>query len=383
MSKITKRTWTSQGPTGKRVRHTAYGYTFRMNGRRHKRFSSEWQTETAALGAMLAHQEKIKTGHITPMPDKTLAAVVEEYLTYKRDNGKRSLEDDEIILRRKILPAFGAEILLRKIAPSAIAQYERDRSGKVKPGTIANELSVLRHLLRLGRRWGYLDTVPEIVLPKRSEGRLRYLELDEIARLLEQCKVSRNPHLWTIVVIALNTGMRQGEILGLEWERVDLASARITVYKTKSSKPKGVPINRPLYDALVALEPDPAKRQGFLFRNGEARWGKIRTAFELALKRAGIVDFTFHDLRHTFASHAIMRGVTLPELKEILGHSTLAMTLRYAHLSPTHLRSAVEKVEGITPTPATPSTPTGRGEGWAHKWAHNTSTKLDEVGSPR
>jgi hypothetical protein len=81
MAKITKRTWTSQGPTGKRVRHTAYGYTFRMNGKRHKRFSSEWQTDTAALAEMLVHQEKIRAGQITPTLDKTLAAAVEEYLT--------------------------------------------------------------------------------------------------------------------------------------------------------------------------------------------------------------------------------------------------------------------------------------------------------------
>jgi len=169
--------------------------------------------------------------------------------------------------------------------------------------------------------------------------------------------------------------MRQGEILNLEWGRVDLSSARITLYKTKSKKPRGIPINRPLYEALVALAPDPAQREGFLFRNGESRWGKIRTAFELALKRAQIGDFTFHDLRHTFASHAVMRGVSLAELKEILGHSTIGMTLRYSHLSPTHLRNAVEKLEGLTPTP----TPPERGGELAHRMAHSVQTVGAEV----
>src|SRR5262249_23221389 len=108
-----------------------------------------------------------------------------------------------------------------------------------------------------------------------------------------------------------------------------------------------------------------------------AAWGKIRTAFELALQRAGIKAFTFHDLRHTFASHAVMRGATLQDVKEILGHSTMAMTLRYAHLSPTHLRGAVERLEGLTSATA----PTVTGSDLAQNRAH--SARMAEVESPK
>jgi integrase len=204
-------------------------------------------------------------------------------------------------------------------------------------------------MLRLARRWGYLEHVPEITLPKTPGGRLRYLEADEIGRLLEASRESRNRYLAPVVVLAVHTGMRKGEILGLEWERVDLSSARITLYETKSGKPRGVPINRAVYDTLIGLEPDADRRRGRLFPAGNDRRGsQVRTAFEAALARAGIAGFRFHDLRHTAASHLVMRGASLQEVKEILGHSDLRMTLRYSHLSPAHLRGAVERLEGLT-----------------------------------
>jgi integrase len=361
MAKIIRRVWRSRGALGERVKHMAYGYTLMVNGKQERKVSSAWLTEADALEALATRQQEIDAGHLTPPSARavTLGTAVAEYLTFKAHHGKRSLDDDQIILERKILPAFGADTPLTAVTGAAIAQYERRRLGKVKPGTVANELSVLRHLLRLAARWGYLKAAPAIVLPKRADGRLR-----------DACRGSRNPYLGTIVTVALHTGLRQGELLGLAWERVDLSAARITLdHRTKSGGPRGVPINRPLYDALVALEPDQARRVGYLFKAGEGRrWGAIRTAYGLALERAGITGATFHTLRHTFASHAVMRGVTLAELRELLGHSTLGMTLRYAHLAPTALRAAVERLEGLTDGPVS-----------AHESAQ--SATLDVAGS--
>jgi integrase len=374
MARVFRREWTAAGPTGRRVRHVAYGYTLMVNGQRERKISSAWTTEAAALGALAERQQAIAAG-APDCADRTLGELAEEYLRYKADHGKRTVVSDRRILTGRLLPALGAALPVRTLTGPRIAQYEKARMGTPAKGrprtvsayTVANELAVLRHLLRLARRWGYLATVPEIVLPKRPEGRLRYLEAEEIARLLDACRESRNPYLAAIVTIAVHTGMRKGEILGLEWERVDLATSRITLYQTKSGKPRGVPMNRAVYEALIALEPDPAKREGALFtrRNGSA-WGQIRTAFERALDRAGIQGFRFHDLRHTAASHLVMRGATLQEVREILGHADLSMTLRYAHLSPAHLRTAVERLEGLTgPEPVVSAGP------MAHKRAQS------------
>jgi integrase len=366
MAKIIRRTWTSAGPLGRKVKHVAYGYTFyRADGERERKVSSEWLTEREALAALNVRLQEIAAGQLDRPAERTLGTLVEEYLAYKRDHGKRSLNDDERILKRALLPVLGPSTLVRAIRGPMIAQYERTRSGQVSAYTVANELGVLRHCLRLARRWGYVASVPEIVLPKRPEGRLRYLDEAEIGRLLFACRDSRNAYLATVVILALHTGMRKGEILGLEWERVDLSTARITIHQTKSGKPRGVPIGRAVYDALIALQPDPERRHGRLFPNGNDRRGsQIRTAFELALTRAGIAGFRFHDLRHTAASHLVMRGASLQDVKEVLGHADLRMTLRYAHLSPAHLRGAVERLEGLgsavpTPTSAPTDVPVG------------------------
>jgi integrase len=146
-------------------------------------------------------------------------------------------------------------------------------------------------------------------------------------------------------------------ILELEWERVDLSadyslSARLTLYRTKSGKPRGVPLNRAAIEALTALAPKPEQRVGRIFTKRDDRWGQIRTAFTTALTRAGIKVFRFHDVRHTFASHFVMRGGSLRGLQEILGHSDYKMTLRYSHLSPAHLRADVDRLDGLTPLAA-------------------------------
>jgi integrase len=363
MAAIQKHTWSRTEPDERgrprRVTLTAYGYDVRVNGKRERKWDAAWTTPALARAALAEREKAIAAGQATPPEQRTLKELADEYLRYKTQEGKRSVGHDRKILESEtsgLLAAFGATLPVRALASTAIAQYEQRRIGQVSAFTVCNELGVLRHMLRLAKRWGYIDQVPEIEMPKKPAGRLRYLDEAEIARLLDACAKSRNPYLTTIVTLAINTGMRKGEILGLEWERVDVATARITLYQTKSGKPRGVPMNRAVYDALTALEPDAAKRQGFLFRKrDDRRWGQIRRAFETAAAKAGLKDFRFHDLRHTAASHLVMRGASLADVKEILGHADLKMTLRYAHLGPAHLRGAVDRLDGLTPA-ATPET---------------------------
>jgi hypothetical protein len=153
MAKIIKRTWTSQGPTGRRVRRVAFGYTLMVDGQRERRISSDWPTEDDALQALAARQAAIAAGHVEPLRERTLTELAGEYCNYKTDRGKRSTLDDARILATRLLPAFGPDLPVRQLTTPAIAQYERRRMAEVSAYTVALKLAVLRHMLRLGRRW--------------------------------------------------------------------------------------------------------------------------------------------------------------------------------------------------------------------------------------
>ena len=206
--------------------------------------------------------------------------------------------------------------------------------------------------------------MPRIKLEREPQGRLRWLTQEEITTLLAACLKSKNRELHPAVVIAINTGLRRAELFGLTWERVDLSRGVLRLELTKSARRREVPLNEDSYDALVSLEP---KATGRVFQTRS-----IRTAFENAVETAKLEDVTFHTLRHTFASWAMMRDVSLKELQELLGHSSLAMTMRYAHLAPEHLRTAVTRLEGLThqtiPSDTTPrETTEDRAQARAHE----------------
>jgi integrase len=161
------------------------------------------------------------------------------------------------------------------------------------------------------------------------------LEPAEEERLLAACLRHGGEALRDIMLVAIETGMRQGEILGMTWERIDLSRGVIRFELTKSGRRREVPMRQALYDRLSALA---GPRAGRL-------WARTfpRAAWETVQGELGLEDFTFHDLRHHFASWFIMRGGSLPALREILGHTDIEITLRYAHLAPHHLRVEIDK----------------------------------------
>ena len=165
------------------------------------------------------------------------------------------------------------------------------------------------------------------------------MELNEIDRLLRECSGHLNP----IVIVALNTGMRRGEILNLKWENVDTNQRLIYIMGSKSGEKREIPINNLLLELLKRLRRSSKSDYVFSHKDGSP-FGKVDKSFRSACKRAGIKDLRFHDLRHTFASHLVMSGVDLKTIQELLGHKSLEMTLRYAHLSPDHKRKAVDNL---------------------------------------
>jgi integrase len=344
MAKVNQRPWRAPG---QRARRKAWGFTAQVDGKQKRVYRSEWTKEDAeqALAALLMKVEPPR-----PKRGMALAEASERYLATKAR--KRTLKKDERILKH-LKSAFGADTALEDLTASRISQYKASRMAtKVgSPGAerlltaaaVNRPLALLRHLLRTAHEeWEILPAVPRIRLEREPQGRLRWLTEVEIKKLLEACGKSRNRELRTAVVLAINTGLRRSELLGLTWDRVDLSRGVIRLEMTKSGKRREVPLNAESYAALVSLGP---KESGRVFRKQS-----LRKAYENAVGTAKLDDVNFHTLRHTFASWAVMRGVSLKELQELLGHSSLAMTMRYAHLAPERLRSAVARLEGLTGT---------------------------------
>jgi integrase len=166
-----------------------------------------------------------------------------------------------------------------------------------------------------------LSAVPKIRLEKEPQGRVRWLEPHEEVRLLDACRASRTKHPAAIVTVALETGLRRGELLGLAWDRVDLSRGVIRLETTKSGRRREVPMRQAVY-------PEPHQGRVWPYRS-------IRNAFEAAVETAGLDNFRFHDTRHHFASWFMTRGGSLPALKEVLGHSDIKTTdLRPSQPSP-------------------------------------------------
>jgi integrase len=363
MAQVTKKKWRS-GP--RKVRKIAWGYTLQVDGKQVKKFDSRWTQEdaqNALAAAVLKLDVPRKTGQASAM---TFGQAVETYLKAKAR--KKSLANDELYLKQ-FKAEFGAETPLADITADRVSAWKANKlaakthTGKLYAAASINRpLAALRHLLQLAHEeWCVLPAVPRIRLEKEPEGRIHWLGQygpDEEDRLLAACAKSKNRELVGIVTIALETGLRRGELLGLTWDRVDLSRGVLRLEVTKSGRRREVPMRQAVYDVLAG---QPAPREGRVFKTRS-----VRTAFENAVEAAGLEDFHLHDCRHHFASWFMMRGGDLLALRELLGHRDLKMTQRYAHLAPEHLRAQVAKTERRAKTSAlSPCSAQNTGEGEA------------------
>lgn len=215
-----------------------------------------------------------------------------------------------------------------------------------EPATVNRITSVISHMFTKAKDWKMVDngTAIAVRVKKLQENnrRLRYLSKEECQSLVNAC----DKHLKPLVVTALHTGMRKSEIFNLKWDNVDLKHGFILLGITKNGERREIPINETLRQTLQGL----VRRLDIPHVFYNAATNKpftvdIKRSFNTALKRAGIRDFRFHDLRHTFASQLIMAGVDLTTVKELLGHKDIKMTLRYIHLAPSHNVRAVDVLD--------------------------------------
>jgi len=237
---------------------------------------------------------------------------------------------------------------LMAVSPALLTECRDELAEAHSPATVRRYLALLSHAFAVARReWQWIDNNPveHVSKPKEPPGRVRFLSDDERQRLLDACQRSRNPDLYPVVLMALSTGARKNEILSLVWTAIDLSRQLVTFHYTKNSARRSVPIagelNRILQQRAKVRRIDTA----LVFPRPDGRAPiDIRTAWETALRRAGIDDFRFHDLRHSTASYLAMSGASLAEIADVLGHRTLAMVKRYAHLSDQHTAGVVSRM---------------------------------------
>ncbi|MDP6087255.1 MAG: site-specific integrase, partial [Nitrospinota bacterium] len=176
--------------------------------------------------------------------------------------------------------------------------------------------------------------------------RARFLSQEEIGRLMEAAARSDVQYLRPIIVMALNTTMRLGEILNLRWEDLDLGAGMIHILKSKSGKGREIPMSDQLRDEFSRIPRLLGSEYVFPGKTGEPL-KVIKRSWHKALRGAQIKDVTFHTLRHTAASYLVMCGIDIRTVQDILGHADIRMTMRYAHLSPAHKSAAVQKLGNL------------------------------------
>jgi integrase len=236
--------------------------------------------------------------------------------------------------------------------------------GLRKPASVNRVMACLRHMFAKAVEWEMIERSPfekgRSLQLKENNSRLRYLSEKEIVRLLAACpkpKPERNEkgqiqgtqalYLKDFVIISINTGMRKREVLSLKWDQI--RNGFIYLKETKTNEARQIPINQDLEKCLKGIRKRNQFKSEYLFPERSGGYLKdIKSSFHSSLKRAGITNFTPHDLRHTFASHYLMRGGSLKGLKEILGHKDIKMTMRYAHLSKEFVKEEIQILNGLT-----------------------------------
>ncbi len=245
--------------------------------------------------------------------------------------------------------------LLSDVTPAMIAE-RRDvllrgitKQGKIRsPATVVRYIAALSHAFTIAiKEWGWIEDSPirKITKPREPRGRVRFLDEEERTQLLHACQQSHNHYLYTIVVLALSTGMRQAEILNLKWADVDFNKGRVILHETKNGEIRQVAISGQALELLQKLNKIRRLDTHYLFPGKfPTKPIDIRSAWDMAVKKSSITNLRFHDLRHSCASYLAMNGASLAEIAEILGHKTLAMVKRYAHLSENHTAGVISSM---------------------------------------
>lgn len=289
--------------------------------------------------------DRVKLGKA---PTITLGeAAARYYETTLKPGGKPATLVRDLGYLKRIKDAFGADRRLSDISQGEVAKWRDELVTKrgLAPASANRMYSVLRAIVNKARDEWQVDAPSWTLRQLATDNtRVRYLNDIEETKLL----LALPPHVRDFITVAMDSGGRKSELSALTWDKIEWGKERATLLlpasDTKSGKARRVPLTKRSTEILKRLRQDhPNAARVFVYeRAAKARdLGNVRKPFETACKRAGIVDFHIHDCRHHFASRLAQRGATLQEIKELMGHASIEMTLRYAHLCRSNLDRAV------------------------------------------
>jgi integrase len=271
----------------------------------------------------------------------TLPELGERYIEYAKLHKRSWLRDVQMLGN---LQAFFGPVRLRDITPLRVEDYQRDRIKAVCPATSNREMALLKHMFNMAERWGqHHGANPVRFVRFLPEDNLRFETLSEEQE--QALLLASPPYLRELIIFAINTGLRTSDILGLLWTEVDIEQKRLKKIVKKSERPLSLPLNDAAFAVITARH---AVRLGpYVFYNPMTgdRFKDVKGAMAAAVKRAKLPNITWHMFRHTFASRLTRDGVDIVTVKELLGHSNISTTMRYAHSNDDAKRRAVQKLD--------------------------------------
>jgi integrase len=337
---------------------TSYQAIVRLRGYPKKSQSFKRKTDATAWAARIEAALR-EERHLPSVEARkhTLGDLIDRWLeALELQGAERAAKQRQLL---KWWKARLGDYAMSHITPAVIAQSRdallrenignKDKPRHRSPATANRYLAALSKACAVAtKQWHWLAANPVAQVQKEREprGRVRFLSKDdELPRLLAACEKSSLPDLRLIVLLACQTGMRRGELLGLRWPDIDLQRAVAVLHKTKNNDRRAVPLSPDVCRMLAERRKVRHLDTDLLFsRNGKDQPVEIDNPFGTALRKAGIEDFRFHDLRHTAASYLAMSGATTAEIAAVLGHRTLQMVQRYAHLSEQHTGAVLERM---------------------------------------
>jgi len=338
--------------------NTSYRARVRIKG--YKEVTASFPRKTDAKRWAADIEAKIRSGRYFPETHYTLSDAIRRYsdhhLCQLKDAAKRSQHlawwNDKIGHMRVSEIRSGLISEFRTVLQAEPSNYGRHKGRPRSNATVNRYLASLSAMFAYAvNEWEWVERNPCSKLKKlrESRGRTRFLSQYELSSLLSSCrKETDHPELEVIVLIAVTTGMRRGEILELRQSDIDRKRGRIIIRDSKNRESRSVALVGQVLHALNALNTVTSiRRDALLFpqlgTNSEKPLDIDRLSAK-AIKRAGLIDFTFHDLRHTAASYLAMNGAGLREIADILGHKTLEMVKRYSHLTEEHKHQTVARM---------------------------------------